>query len=75
MTPAGERHGADGGTRIATSAGMNTTARLVASLVLAAAVSSLAGCFWGHDRYVHDPPREGRHDDHHDGDHHDEHHE
>jgi hypothetical protein len=50
--------------------------RFAASLVLAAAVSSLAaGCFWHHDRDVHDPPREDRHDDHHDDDHHDQHHE
>jgi hypothetical protein len=53
---------------------MNPT-RFAASLILAAAVSSLAaGCFWHHDRDVHDPPREDRHDDHHDDDHHDDDH-
>jgi hypothetical protein len=52
------------------------TSSFAASFVLAATISSLAsGCFWHHDRDVHDPPREDRHDDHHDGDHRDEHHE
>jgi hypothetical protein len=51
---------------------MNPT-RFAASLVLAAAVSSLAaGCFHNDHDFHSDPRPEDRHDDH-GGDHHDQH--